>query len=400
MTDDASANEGDDYRDSDDDVDMFANDDEKSNDRRRTKVKKIHKRLQANRGLSDDWNDAEGYYQATIGEILGDRYRVVSELAGKGVFSSVARCVDTQDNTPVAIKIIRNHEIMVRAAEKEIGILKRLNDGDTENKRHIVHLINRFEYRGHLCMVFPWFWGNLRSALKLHGKGRGGLGLAYVISYARQLFIALRHMARNKVMHADLKPDNVLVNDDFTKITVCDLGSASDVMENEITAYLVSRFYRAPEIILGLRYDCKIDVWSAATTIYEVATGDVLFPGRNNNHMLKLIMEVKGKVPSKLIRAGLLGSQHFDDNLDFIYQARDTFTKMEVVKVMKDIRVTRNLTDSLLERQPWYKTVSSKRDMMVKKMRQLGDLLERCLAIDPAKRLTPEEALQHPFIRG
>ncbi|KAK1442148.1 dual specificity protein kinase [Babesia gibsoni] len=388
------------YEDSDDDMDMFAAEDKAKQAGTKPKKRKAVKHVPKNRGLSDDWNDSEGYYQATIGEVLGGRYRVVAELAGKGVFSSVARCVDTQDNSTVAIKMIRNHEIMVRAAEKEIGILKRLNDSDKEFKRHIVRLLNRFDYRGHLCMVFPWYWGNLRSALKHHGKGRGGFSLTFVISYTHQLFIALRHMARNNVMHADLKPDNILVNNDFSRITVCDLGSASDVSENEITAYLVSRFYRAPEIILGLRYDCKIDVWSAATTIYELATGNVLFPGRTNNHMLKLIMEVKGKVPSKLIRGGLMGSQHFDENLDFIYQTRDSFTKMDVVKVIKDLRATRNITDSLMEKQSWIKSASPKRDMMIKRVRQLGDLLERCLAIDPAKRLTPDEALQHPFIRG
>ncbi|CDR95907.1 serine/threonine-protein kinase, putative [Babesia bigemina] len=399
----SAADESESGDDSDDDMDMFAEVDDESKSAKEpsaAKRRKRPRRAPAVRGLSDEWNDAEGYYQATIGEVLGNRYRVVSEVVGKGVFSSVARCFDSESNVHVAIKVIRNHEIMVRAAEKEIGILRRLNESDPDDRRHIVRLLDQFDYRGHLCMVFPMFWGNLRSALRLHGKGRGGFSLPYVHSYTRQLFIALRHMWRNSVMHADLKPDNILVNEDFSRITVCDLGSASDVSENEITAYLVSRFYRAPEIILGLRYDCKIDVWSAAATIYELATGDVLFAGRTNNHMLKLMMEVKGKVPNRLIRAGQLASQHFDENMDFVYVTRDSFTRKDAVKLLRDLRPTRNLTDSLLERQPWIKANSPKKEAMVRKMRQLGDLLERCLAIDPAKRLTPEEALQHPFIRG
>ncbi|GIX66266.1 cell-cycle-associated protein kinase PRP4, putative [Babesia caballi] len=389
--------------DSDDDVDMFTDNDNTEgskpppspvNRRRRPR------RTQPVRGLSDEWNDAEGYYQATIGEVLGTRYRVVSEMVGKGVFSSVARCLDSETDTHVAIKVIRNHDIMVRAAEREIAILRRLNDTDPEDRRHVVRLLDRFEYRGHVCMVFPWYWGNLRSALRLHGKGRGGFSLPYVHSYTRQLFIALRHMWRAGVMHADLKPDNILVNDDFSRITVCDLGSASDASENEVTAYLVSRFYRAPEIILGLRYDGKIDVWSAAATIYELATGDILFPGRTNNHMLKLMMEVKGKVPNRVLRAGQFASQHFDENLDFLYCTRDGFSRKDSAKLLRDLRATRSLTDALLERQPWINGSSPRKEVMVRKMRQLGDLLERCLALDPAKRLSPEEALQHPFVRG
>ncbi|EDO06808.2 Protein kinase domain family protein [Babesia bovis T2Bo] len=392
----------DEYSDSDDDVDIFAEADDTSSKKERpsSKRRKTQRRETTVRGLSDEWNDAEGYYQATIGELLGDRYKVISESAGKGVFASVARCLDIDTNTTVAVKVIRNHDIMVRAAEKEISILQRLNNSDPEDRRHVVRLLGRFDYRGHVCMVFPWLWGNLRNALRLHGKGKGGFSLPYIHSYTRQLFIALRHLARNGVMHADLKPDNILVNDDFTRITVCDLGSASDVSENEITAYLVSRFYRAPEIILGLRYDCKIDIWSAAATIFELATGDILFPGRTNNHMLKLMMEYKGKVPNRVIRAGQLSSQHFDDNLDFIYVSRDSFSHKDSVKLVSDLRAKRSITDVLLERQPWIKGTSPKKDAMVRRMRQLGDLLERCLAIDPAKRLSADEALQHPFIRG
>lgn len=74
-----------------------------------------------------------------------------------------------------------------------------------------------------------------------------------------------------------MKPDNILINEKFAVLKICDLGSASDVAENELTAYLVSRFYRAPEVILGCRYDPAIDVWSAACSIFEIATGDVLF---------------------------------------------------------------------------------------------------------------------------
>jgi serine/threonine-protein kinase PRP4 len=62
-----------------------------------------------------------------------------------------------------------------------------------------------------------------------------------------------------------------------------------------LVEYLVSRFYRAPEIVLGYPYDCSIDVWSVACTLYELFTSKFLFEGRNNNQMLKSIMIRKGK---------------------------------------------------------------------------------------------------------
>ncbi len=111
---------------------------------------------------------------------------------------------------------------------------------------------------------------------------------------------------------------------------LCDLGSASDVSDNAITPYLVSRFYRAPEIsaslvptsilgclfslvVLGLPYDTAIDTWSIGCTLYELYTGKILFPGRSNNQMLLLMMELKGRFNSKMIKKAQFGSLYFDD---------------------------------------------------------------------------------------
>ena len=83
---------------------------------------------------------------------------------------------------------------------------------------------------------------------------------------------------------------------------MCDFGSAANGDDNEITPYLVSRFYRAPEIMMGLHYGCPVDMWAAGVTLYELYTGKIMFQGVSNNQMLKLIQEIKGKMPHKLIR--------------------------------------------------------------------------------------------------
>lgn len=387
--------------DKNDDVDMFsaATKSTRGGRESRRSRKKSLLNVSATTGPAENWNDSEGYYQATVGELLDDgRYRVECEAIGKGVFSNVLKCYDLQEKRFVAIKCIRHNDMMKKAAEKETSILRLLNSTDKDDKRHIVRLLRHFEYRGHFCLVFEWLWGNLRTALKKYGGGKG-LNASAIHAYSKQLFVALRHLSRCRIIHADLKPDNILLNEKFTSLKVCDLGSASDVSDNEITAYLVSRFYRAPEIILGCKYDVQIDVWSAAATIYELATGQVLFPGRTNNDMLKCIMEVKGKIPTKMIKAGQLSNHHFDENLDFTYRDRDAFFKKEVIRVLHDLRPTRNLTEILIEKQHWLKGNTPKINFLRRKMRQLGDLLEKCLALDPQKRLTPDEALQHPFLK-
>ncbi len=167
-------------------------------------------------------------------------------------------------------------------------ILNKLRQSDPEDKKHVVRLERTFEHRGHLCLVFeslrsllssissdvvlmsPSYSMNLRDVVKRFGKDVG-LNIRAVRAYAQQLFLALSLLRKCNIMHADIKPDNILVrllatlalqnpiwhfisctlaqvNEQKTQLKLCDLGSASDASENEITPYLVSRFYRAPEI--------------------------------------------------------------------------------------------------------------------------------------------------------
>ena len=94
---------------------------------------------------------------------------------------------------------------------------------------------------------------NLRELTKKYGRGIG-LNIAAVSKYAAQMLISLYHLRNCGVLHADIKPDNILVSASRTMVKLADFGSAMFSGDNEITPYLVSRFYRAPEVILGLKY--------------------------------------------------------------------------------------------------------------------------------------------------
>lgn len=139
---------------------------------------------------------------------------------------------------------------------------------------------------------------------------------------------------------SDIKPDNILVNESKLVLKLCDFGSASYISDNDITPYLVSRFYRAPEIILGISYDYGIDMWSAACTIYELYTGRILFSGKSNNQMLKYFMDVKGKIPNKVIRKGAFKDQHFDNNCNFLYHEIDKVTERVSYELIHYIIIT------------------------------------------------------------
>lgn len=109
-------------------------------------------------------------------------------------------------------------------------------------------------------------------------------------------------------------------------LKICDLGSASDASDNEITPYLVSRFYRAPEIILGMPYDFAIDVWSVGCTLYELYTGKILFTGRTNNQMLRSIMDCRGKFTTKMLKRAQFAHLHFDEIANFRSVEQDKLT--------------------------------------------------------------------------
>ena len=291
----------------------------------------------------------------------------------------------------VAVKVQRNNEMMRRAGEKEIMFLQRLVESDPDNRRHCIRMHERFDHEDHLCMVFEAMHQNLRQALRQHGHKRG-IQIDAVRSYSRQLFTALKYMERLGMVHADLKPDNIVVNDKYNLLKVCDFGSCTSVDECEITPYLVSRFYRAPEIMMGLQYGAPIDTWAAGATMFELSLGKIMFMGQSNNMMLKQMQDVKGKMPHKLIRKGMFAELHFDPDYDFLYKERDKVTGREVIRLIKFEQKPMPGKDMKTLCVPDKLSEAEKRKHL-----QLADLLEKTLMLDPSKRMTPAQALKHPF---
>ena len=80
-------------------------------------------------------------------------------------------------------------------------------------------------------------------------------------------------------------------------------------------------------LVLGISYDFAIDMWSAGCTIYELYTGKIMFSGKSNNQMLKFFMDLKGKIPNKVIRKGIFKDQHFDNQCNFLYHEVDKVTE-------------------------------------------------------------------------
>ncbi|KAJ8717255.1 hypothetical protein PYW08_005654 [Mythimna loreyi] len=341
--------------------------------------------------LTDNWDDADGYYKICIGDVINNRYTIKSIL-GQGVFANVVRAQDSIDgNDYVAIKIVRNNELMYKTSLKEIAILKEIREADPNNKYHCVQFYDHFMHKGHLCLLLESLHMDLRAVIKKYGKNHG-INIKALMSYSRQLLLALRLLKKLGIIHADIKPDNILVNERKNVLKLCDFGSAAKSDDNEPTPYLVSRFYRAPEIILGVPYKHGVDIWSAACTIFEMATAKIMFTGSSNNKMLKCFMDLKGKFSSKLVKRGKFKDQHFNYNNNFLLHKKDEFTGREKVVEMSNININRDL---LYELKKSYKNTFANEE---RKLAQLKDLLDKMTMLDSSQRISVSDCLKHPFI--
>lgn len=345
--------------------------------------------------MLDEWDDTQGYYNIRLGELMDKRYQVQQTL-GKGTFSNVVRAIDTQTGRLVAIKIIRRNDIMRAESLKEIDALDLLHKADPEGKKHIIKLDRRFEHKGHLCLVFENLSMNLRELLKKFGKNVG-LNLRAIRAYSQQMFLGLSLLRQCNLIHADLKPDNILVNEQRSLLKICDLGSVfplADVATTP-TPYLASRFYRAPEVMLGIPYGFAIDTWAVGCTLYELFTGNILFTGQNNSQMLRAILECRGNYPPKLLRRGNsdIISVHFNENFTFIGQEISKISGSLEKRLMDFKKPTRDLKSRLVGQH-----TRGMSDVEVKDLNLFVDFLDRCLALNPERRITPDEALKHPFL--
>jgi serine/threonine-protein kinase PRP4 len=399
-------------------LDMFASDDEDDEVEEAGEEDLGAKGTVLDEKLLDNWDDPEGYYKLISNELVNNgRYRMVRHL-GRGVFANVAQAEDRNSESDdasrklVAIKMIRRNELMRKASQKEMDFLRKVNEADPQDKRHIIRLLGSFDHKGHLCIVFEHMSKNLRDLLKEETNGHG-LGLAAVRVYAKQMFNGLQHLQNCQVIHLDLKPDNVLVSEDKKTIKLADFGTAVDRRDIiERTEYLVSRFYRAPEIILGMEISYPVDMWAVGCTVYELWTGKILFTGRSNNQMVKAFMDCLGWPSEKLLRKGLANNilDHFEfgSSMKFISREVDkqgqvstptsfsgptNFVQPNVRKLEQQKKINRDMKTRVHDAA---KGITSD-NPSVTELNDLSDLLSACLHMNVEKRLTPKEAINHKF---
>ncbi|GMH36366.1 hypothetical protein BSKO_04234 [Bryopsis sp. KO-2023] len=320
--------------------------------------------------LNHGYDDERGDYMTVIHDHFGYRYEVLSVL-GKGSFGQVLKCYDYKNHKLVAVKIIRNKKRFHHQALVEVKVLEMLKHRDSDDASNVVHMHEYFYFRSHLCIAFELMSINLYELIKQNNFQ--GLSLGLIRRFAVQILVALKFLKSLNIIHCDLKPENILLKQpDRSAVKVIDFGS-SCLVDERLYTYIQSRFYRAPEVILGLPYGTPIDMWSLGCILAELYTGYPVFPGENEQEQLLCIMEVLG-VPSRTMLEGSSRSKLFFDS---------------------------SFRPRIVASSRGKKRHPGTKDLVMKlrcKDRSFLSFLEGCFRWEPRSRMTPEEALQHPWI--
>ncbi|XP_044573637.1 putative dual specificity tyrosine-phosphorylation-regulated kinase 3 homolog isoform X4 [Drosophila ananassae] len=225
---------------------------------------------------NSDYDNEHGAYIHVPHDHVAYRYEML-KIIGKGSFGQVIKAYDHKTHEHVALKIVRNEKRFHRQAQEEIRILHHLRRHDKYNTMNIIHMFDYFTFRNHTCITFELLSINLYELIKKNGFK--GFSLQLVRKFAHSLLQCLDALYKNDIIHCDMKPENVLLKQQGRSgIKVIDFGSSC--FENQrIYTYIQSRFYRAPEVILGAKYGRAIDMWSLGCILAELLSGHALFPG-------------------------------------------------------------------------------------------------------------------------
>ena len=320
-----------------------------------------------NFGYDDNHSD----YLLVKNDHIAYRYEIL-DLLGKGSFGQVCECFDHKKKEKVALKVIKNKPKFHHQASVEIKVLHRLRECDPDNCKNIVRMKNFFSFRNHICISFELISLNLYDFLRLNNFL--GISENLVKNFIKQILKALEFSSSLGIVHCDLKPENVLlVNQKRSDIKLIDFGSSCFINER-LHTYIQSRFYRAPEIMLGIPYTSAIDMWSLGCIVAELITGQPLWPGECEKDQLLYIISFLGLPPADLLKVSTRRHLFFDQgNLKY-----DEFS---------------NGTKAILEGL-------SLEGALKTSNQELIDFLQRCFEWDPEKRLKPAEGLMHTWILG
>ncbi|PWY63804.1 MAP kinase SakA [Aspergillus eucalypticola CBS 122712] len=292
-------------------------------------------------------------------QILGTTFETTNRYSdlqpvGLGAFGLVCSAYDMITRQPVAIKKMMkpfSNATLAKRTYREVKLLKHLRHENLIGLSDI--FISPLEDVYLVTDLLGTDLNRLLTSKPLDGK--------FVQYFTYQLLRGLKYIHSAGVIHRDLKPSNILINENCD-LKICDFGLAR-LQEPQMTGYVSTRYYRAPEIMLTWqKYGMQVDIWSAGCIVAEMLRGKPLFPGKDHIHQFYLITDALGNPPDEVIER--------------------ICTKAAL-----------NIVKSLPKRQPapWATLFPDSDEDAI-------DLLAKMLIFDPDKRISAAKALEHPYL--
>ncbi len=333
-------------------------------------------------------------YQLYPGTMLGKYYKV-EKILGQGSFGFVTKCINTETNEEVAIKVNKNDPDAFYLARQEIAILKKLRrlDPDTCN---IAKWNGFFFHKENICLNFELLDQSLDSAM----RSRDGkcLTVTELREIIRQLATTLHHLSLKEVIHGDIKPENIMMVDSQqqpVQVKLIDFGLACTVSDVDVKYIQGTKEYMAPEILLQIPYNEAVDMWALGQAVAEMATGRRLYTTGGVYDMLQQIIQIQGPPPDHMLDRGRGTENYFDREMDgwegWNFKSPEQYSwetgENPTVKEFHRLRCLDDLEQLM---------VNNGEDQ--RESHLLVDLIKRMLHLDPDERIKPLEVLQHPFI--
>jgi mitogen-activated protein kinase 15 len=289
------------------------------------------------------------------------KFEILQKL-GKGAYGIVWKAVERKTKQVVAVKKVFDafhNDTDAQRTFREVMILQEL---DHENMIKLYNVI-KAENNKDLYLIFEYMETDLHAVIRA-----GILEEIHKVYIVYQILKSLLYLHTGGIIHRDLKPSNVLINSECL-VKIADFGLARSIQSYDdetapiMTEYVATRWYRAPEIVLGsTQYSKAVDMWSVGCILGELIVGKAIFPGKSTINQIELILDLLGKPKP--------------DDLEAIGGANDW-----------------NIINSINTKQKYTYT-----SFFRGASKHAIDFLKRCLEFNPKKRISVEEALKHPFV--
>ncbi|KAG7475185.1 homeodomain-interacting protein kinase 2-like [Solea senegalensis] len=328
----------------------------------------------------------------------------VKTFLGSGTFGRVYFCKRSDTAEAVAVKAIPKEN--AEFGKEELHNLERLRELDPD-KNNLIKFNGHFEFQGNLFLEFEKLDMTLLEFTICYSRA---LRLSEIQVITRQLLVALDALKSIKMIHGDIKIDNIMLDYhglQACKVKLIDFGGAQNVSKLGLGDILQVLPYRAPEVILGLPLSEAVDMWSLGAVISTGYLEDELCSGNCELANINDIMQLFGQPDDDLLNSGIHTEKYFFKDEDLSWKLKtecqcSTYYisgNSESLKSDEECAVHPLVTDITSHRFASLRDIVKTRPgtAMYEDTQAFISLLKEIMQVDPEKRTTPAEALMHPF---